>query len=446
VQGPPSDAADFRTIRQRIDGNALSRLGAVPQDWQNFFEDAIRLLPCDDHETKYFAIERISTALDAERRLNRISPKERLTPILQAIESQGENADWYIRRLTRYNSALAEGEYKDFFDAWLKKISDRSAYPQISDAAIVVAQLQLDYFPRDNWHQARGFLSSYLQSDDVNIRAAAASAIARLFESDCQDLPPLETTMREIKDLDIQRPGVAGPFWDEIQFQFEDYKYYTCDDGSKFSSVAWMGEIIAQRNGEEPYIEGHNGIDFHAHELMAGNVAAIRELIALGQESTAAMAATEINEPIEEMRDILVQLGHAEDDFVSRISCWHLAYLYKHLHPAAEARGFVRRFERDDAIIFVVYSPPESYPYAATIYPHGETMTNAVAWSWIDRLAPPSLRGDLDPPEYPGEANPSISEDEASYSYPHHIVNLVGDPKQSIWKYVWIKWPVGEGW
>jgi hypothetical protein len=241
-------------------------------------------------------------------------------------------------------------------------------------------------------------------------------------------LPTNDEMLEQIMKWEIERPGIAGPFWSQF-----DFSYNADDHDNKTDIEQWMLTMIAQRKGEEPNLECYNGIDFHAHEVLSGNPTAIRKLIELGAEEIAAMAATEIDEPIDAMREILIDLGFSKNEMVRRICCWHLAYNYRFLHEQAKLHNLVRVEETRSAELFFVFDEAQTVPYAATIYPKRSAFNDHRAHKWLTKLT-------ASEDKFPGRDIYETPQ-QLSFEFGARRVTLYGDTTKRKWNRIWIKWP-----
>jgi hypothetical protein len=254
------------------------------------------------------------------------------------------------------------------------------------------------------------------------------------------NMPALAEAMQQVKNREVVRPGFAGAFLGQLLLNTDAHGEIS---ESGVAIQDWILEIIAKRVSDEPDVQFYNSIDFHAYEILSANPEAVRKLMDFGAESVAAMAATEERRPIAGMQKHLEELACSSDNFISRVCSWHLAYNYRFLHPEGLRRRYVQLEEREDVEIFLVFAPEEheDRPYAATIYPRGSSLSDEVAWKWIDRLIPPELR----PPMEDNDRHfrtPQIEPDCARYSYGAYIMNLHGDSEKKRWDRVWVKWPL----
>ncbi|HEY9777371.1 MAG TPA: hypothetical protein V6C81_26650 [Planktothrix sp.] len=419
---------DFDVIRNRIDKCELLELHDS-DTWNSFFEDCLALLSDLAPNTRRHVLGRLMTGVWAEYQQKYrqagflpAPTSERLGPILIAVAQLGETA-WID--FLRYNSF--SDEQKNFVRDWLA--ANRDVF-RFSVGILDFTKLSLKLFPADDWDNARSFLQPLFDDDNALVRAAAAAAWGEMYADDAVNLPPLSSTLIDLKNREIERPGIAGPFLVAIYFE------------NLIDVRDWILEIIAKRKGDEPDMRTYNGIDFYAHEILSADPNAIRQLIAYGAEDVAVMAATEEEHPIEGMKSILEDLVDSNDYLNSRICSWQLANIYGEVHPKATTEGFVQIKEEVDVRILYLFDPKErpERPYAAVIHPQKSPMTDEVAWSWIDKLVPVESRPPMEDNDWM-HREPRFTEKEASFVYGPYFINLYGDPNRKFWDRVWVKWP-----
>ncbi len=434
----------FADLKSGIDKFELSELHA-PEAWQSFFNDCTALLNHSDEQMKDYALERLQKAIWAENsqryRQPGFSPptaEQRLQPILAAIAEQGSDTERCLLRFTMWSSL--KDDQKNVLSEWLQSSEEKGI---LSRDVLSIAKIQAELIPTDDWIEAKPFIEPFFDDKNDLLRTAAASAFGQLYDNGASHLPPLAEVMQEVLHREIERPGFAGAFIGRLLMSL-NADGEIADSGVKLSD--WILEIMAKRKSEEPSVPFYNGIDFHAHELLSNNPAAVRKLMDFGAESVAANAATEENRPIEGMQELLEELANSADYFVSRTCSWHLAYHYKILHPEGHRRGFVQQSERDDVTIFLVFDPethPETYrerPFAATLYPRELHLNDEVAWKWIDKLIPPEDRPKMEDNDFPYKT-PQIIGNSVTYAFGSYFIQFFGDPAKKLWQRVWIKWP-----
>jgi hypothetical protein len=236
-----------------------------------------------------------------------------------------------------------------------------------------------------------------------------------------------------IKDKEIIRPGIAGPYWTEWGF---------CREHVPIDPIEWMMEILERRSGPEPEDMPFNGIDFYLHEICDHSPETVLRMMQGGYFGLAIETATETRGTVPGMEPVLRQLADHADHHIRNRAQFHLAHYYRFLHPEAETRGAIRRWldwsphaeafsfhhGEQGALWFVVICPGEgSGPF-----------TDAIAWSLIDRALPPELRGEVDfhyldvlkqPPPAPYRLGDQMMWRFTSGAY----LDMHGDPDSKTW-------------
>ncbi len=300
---------------------------------------------------------------------------------------------------------------------------------------------------RAAWQRPGESLIGFLDHDDDMVRAYAARALGnRYCDSETVLSPPLPQFVALLTAKEIERPGIAGPFFSNwYGFGMEDFV-----ERAGVQVEDWFCTILAERRHPEPEtLPCSNGIDFFAHEVFGGRAGYVRRLLEMGHRELALEAATEIDHYVEDMEPILVELADSADPEICRRASWHLAYHYRRLHPAGEARGFVvRRALPGDAELFInVVRPPAGphYAYSAMIVPPiGETFDEAAAATMLEIVVPQSMRGDLLPYGLPGDGGrPGLYKDGQGVSARYACGALLqyrGDVDTQRWTSIRVIW------
>lgn len=430
----------FVETQDRIRDFNLSKIHTI-EEWNSFFADGIALLEHPDEQLKRYSIERMSTGIRSEpdQRYNQpdfqpLANSKRIVPILDALVKQDPSKQ-FILRFTAWG--LFSVDQKEVISSWL---TTAEADGSLTKDTVAIARIQSRLHPSSDWKLAKPFLEPLFDHPNDLLRAAAAAAMGEMFVDSAENMPVLSEVMEQVKNWEIVRPGFAGPFLGQLLMA-------DGDDGEIENSgvklADWILEIIEKRQTDEPCVPFYNSINFHALEILCGNPIAIGKLIDLGEEMVAAESATEVSRPIAGMQELLEKLANSSDDFIARICSWHLAYNYRCLHAEGLRRGYVRREERDDVEIFLVFNPEEDgqLPYAATIYPRDSFLSDEAAWHWSDKLIPPTQRPPIEidePPPGVAEENP----ESISFKYGGYIIEMIGACESKQWDRVWIKWPL----
>jgi hypothetical protein len=433
-------ASDIEQIRKYVESFELSELHSA-EDWNSYFDKTIKLLASDDLECRDYAVNRLQNAVWAENSqkyrepgFNPPSAAVRLAPILNGILSVDEPV-YLLMSFLRWGNY--DGEHKEFLEKWL---ASKPVAEALSADVILVCKIMIEMFDADDWSKSREFLEPLFDHQSDLVRAAAAAAIGDMYNNDAAHLPPLADFLVRARDIEIERPGFAGPFIGPLLMNG-----LTDSDlqGSGIVIGDWMLEIIAKRKSIESDVPFYNGIDFYAHEHLSTDSRSIARLIEYGAEGTAAMAATEEDFVVDGLQPLLEQLANSGNDFIARICAWHLAYHYRFLHPGGVARGFVGSTEWADAQLYFVYDREAhgDRPYAAAVYPKEQHFTDEQAWRLIDMLVPPAVRPPMEDNDFPYKT-PQFYEGRAVYVYGSYFIKLYGDSTSKIWTKLWVKWPL----
>lgn len=253
--------------------------------------------------------------------------------------------------------------------------------------------------------------------------------------------------LRHIARCEIERPGIAGSFLNRIT-----------DPGSfgqfipGFNIKEWILDILERRvKVPEPEVieeTRYLTLAFQAHEILSQDPWAIRRLIDMGNPCLAVAAATDKHWPVEGMRPLLEELGDHSEPGIVWWASWHLAYHYGFLHPNGHRLGFVDLVDRFPEIDLFLMShvdfetPKPQTPSAAALYPkeRGQSLSDAVAWDWINRLLPPPYRRGSKPfgPKRLKERDRYTrgNETAVAYDFPKGYIYFCGDPDARRWSVI----------
>jgi hypothetical protein len=122
-----------------------------------------------------------------------------------------------------------------------------------------------------------------------------------------------------VQAKEIERPGIAGPYWSEWHF----------DRGSPpVDPIAWMMDILTRRVGQEPTDMPFNGVDFYLHELCDHSPDMVERMIEAGHADLAVETATEADHVVPGMEPVLRRLAEDPDKAVRSRARRHLAAHY----------------------------------------------------------------------------------------------------------------------
>jgi hypothetical protein len=384
------DAPTFASLEQ----TSLSDLHGL--DWDAFYAAVTPWLRSANADIRKRAIDRLCTAvLWAEpstvvqaRNDGGTSPHDKTARISWLLDSfdaaQAIHSDIIPLCLDhlRYQDDDGVG---DPVTLWLKRM--RAAPPPGVDPGMIEGAILLrqPFDEDDPVDVAR--LVGLLDHPSNYVRACAARRMS-VAEGDALNAADMFAL---IKDKEIIRPGIAGPYWSEWQF---------CREHVPIDPIEWMMDILERRSGPEPEDMPFNGIDFYLHEICDHSPETVLRMMRGGHFGLAVETATETRGAVPGMEPVLRQLADHADHHIRHRAQFHLAHYYRFLHPEAETRGAIRRWPdwSPEAEVFSFHYGENWALWFVVICPHegGGPFTDAVAWSLIDRALPPELRGEVD--------------------------------------------------
>jgi hypothetical protein len=359
--------------------------------WRAYYPAMAGFLSDADPATRNNAVERLSVAvLSAEEGAERQARRE----------GHGWDIDQKARfAWFRHEIETAHARFNDIIPAFLKGLYFKGADwvlmaplrgwlsamfdappPGVARDKVEAALLRLQSFDVESLED-KAHLIALLDHPSNAVRACAAHQLSD-FAADDLSLFDL------IKQKELVRPGIAGPFWTEFHFDSRNWP---------IDPIPWMMDILEQRAGPEPSLDdmGYNGIDFYLHEVCDGSPETIRRMIDGGHLELAVETACEMRCVMPGMEPILVELGHHTNKQAAGRAQLQLAMYYRVLHPAIadgsirhwpdwtpEAEAFSFHWGENDALWFIVLYPR-----------HAPDFDNATAGALIDRALPPDLRG-----------------------------------------------------
>lgn len=384
-----------------MDGNTAQSLlkaslhAFQPEDWSDWYAGIAELLGIDDANIRAAAVERVTMAtLWAEHFL----PQSRI----RTDDARLARAAWLTELVDRassrhpdvtrcfLNELRHKGDEKPFpkvLVPWLRGLLDRQpagvSRDMIEGAIVLIGGIE-------PWQGT--LLPPALDHPSNYVRACVAHALGRTGYGQGEDGSFDDRFIGEITAREVARPGIAGPYWSATGLTLSDF------DGSGFDPVDWMLGIVEQRSGPEPRDLPFNGIDFHIHELAAGNPDAIGRLIDAGRPDLVIMAATEVRDAVPAMTPLLRKLADHSDPGVAVPAQIHLARYYGILDPRADPTR-IRHLPdlREGVEVFVIrHGEPDRFSIQVMILPQGgAVLDDPGAWAAIDEVLPPAVRGEL---------------------------------------------------
>lgn len=155
------------------------------------------------------------------------------------------------------------------------------------------------------------------------LRGCAALMLGE--RADDQDGDPSRAAlMTLIGEKEIQRPGIAGPFWSVFHVTGD---WQTLD--WPMDPKLWMLDLLELRQGPAPALDDMPGNDiaFFLHELCCESPELVDRMLDGGFAALAVETATEIAAPVAGMEQPLVRLAHHADP---EIAAWASRHLHRH--------------------------------------------------------------------------------------------------------------------
>lgn len=391
-----------------------------------FGEEAIHLLSKGIHRRYVFP-----------RKRNESYPKLKDTAIPQIVAAILENPEKSQEHLMFFGFLSVAFEKFTGLPSWWDGLHEKKEQTNCSDDIYEIGKLYWYMFDRSNWAAARRFIEPHLDHPNPRVRASAALALVRLYEDKISGLPPIIEVLNDIKERDIKRPGVAGPFW---MFVTNSSLQETLEkDNPQFDELEWLLDIIEKRNGNEPRFPGLMWVDFLAYDVAANNLNALRRLIKADSREAVVQLAFEFDQFTEEFHEILVEMGNSEcHDYCSTGSTL-LAYYYRELHPEGLRKGIVKEYVKDDVIIFWVEDKDDPLDCAAVIYPKDGQMQDTLTWKWVKILLPPDDRNSLWDSRW-------RTHDSVLYGFTDQNATFYGNIKNKLWDKVIVRKPTRREW
>lgn len=151
------------------------------------------------------------------------------------------------------------------------------------------------------------------------VRGCAAFLLGGVLDDgDDNDGDPMRDPMFAlIGAKEIERPGIAGPFWSQRSHS---------PDGE--AAALWMLDLLERRRGPAPQDMPFNDIEFHLHELCCFDPEQVERMLRGGFVELALMTATEMYEPVDGMGPVLETLARHEDANIAAAASRHWRRFY----------------------------------------------------------------------------------------------------------------------
>jgi hypothetical protein len=421
-RAPVPDTAAFAALREE----SLHLKSGVAA-WDDYYARMAPYVASADASIRDSAIERICMAVFRAEPMNaRRSKDEYSIARLRWLRSVLENASMHYPDVSRafLERMLYHGDDEPFIAplcAWLDEWLAAAADPRLRE----VLRGALILHGAHSVAAAQEWIT-LLDDESDYVRACAAK---RLGDWCDETTIPMATSLFDLVGAkEIQRPGIAGPFWSGHQ-----YKHCGNPDPSQ-----WMLDILAKRRNSEPANLPFNGVDFHLHELCDSSPDAVELMLRLGHKQLALETTLEQLAVVSGLQPILVRFGDDSDVNVAVRAIRHLAMYYCVLHARAAEFHVTRSLDWDTrAIAFQLWEGDD--PHARlfnVLYPReGSRFTDDDAWSLIDRVVDPTRRGPLLPHRLASDGTPAPFRlgSQLLFRFDRARIELQGDPDAKLW-------------
>ena len=385
------------------------------EEWDQIFGRVLSLLNHEGGDIRYRAIKHLVRALemvDSQRSNDdAYQPRptdERLHDIFEVIATQSQSQPKIFENFCfSLKYWLEQSPHNPLVLEWLDHLATSEERQTPTAEEITAAKIFLGAYD-STWQDVGLTLLDLLDHEDLTIRACAAYQIGKFYEKafstreeawwrkpdsekDAQDkqavigLPAIEVMMQLMASKEVERPGIAGAFWEVVPKQGIEAK-------------EWLLDILERSPEPEPYLPYFPcNLAFDAHERFSADADAVRRLIDMGRKWIALEAATDHPSRIVILEPLLIELGNEDEPEFIRIASWHLAYFYHYLHPQGARFGYVEQIDKLLEIdLFLLFQRQEmETPYAVVIYPKEkhQKLHRTVAQKWVDRIFPEAVRG-----------------------------------------------------
>jgi hypothetical protein len=282
-------------------------------DWHDWYPQMTAFLRDADATRREGSVERLMMATFRAEKFNSQSTPEHYQNLmvrarwcLAELESaHAQYTDIIPLALRNFRWHGDDPPYAPIVSAWLAALAQRSA-PPIDPGLITGAQIMITPAREDDQADIAQWL---LQLDDASqwVRGCAAKRLGSFAEEGTGDLTA-DQLVALIRQKELIRPGVAGPFWSEAVLSFP-----TDGTWNAVMMADWMLDVLEERVGKPEGEMPFNDIDFHLHELCRSEPDRVRRMIDRGFLALALMTATEDYPPIEAMGSLLRELAGVED-------------------------------------------------------------------------------------------------------------------------------------
>jgi hypothetical protein len=302
-----------------------SAMEFTPAQWDEHYRALAPWLVHENAEIRSCTVERLTmAALWAEQSCVPFKERDdkkaiaRLAWLLNEIETaHATHADVIPCVLGDLRYKGNSEPFRTPLQTWL---GDLLEHPRNGVRLDIVEGTLLLLQPSDDkdWPRLAARWIALLDHPSEYVRACAARRLGDACYDELVD-PTDAELLAIISAKELERPGVAGPFWS-----------FDSSNPDPEHVALWMLDLLERRHGEAPHDMAFNDIAFHLHELCSYSPELVLRMMAHGFDELAAMTATEETTPVEGMEPVLVQLSLSHNRRVAGAAAWHLHHVYGH--------------------------------------------------------------------------------------------------------------------
>jgi hypothetical protein len=307
-----------------------------PEEWKTYDPAMAAWLLHTDQQIRHCAIERLAMAVlhwDYEQS-PRAAGKNQVTATRVA---------WLLEQIE-----TAHHQWPDVIPAFLTNLRYHGDDPHIAPQLLRWIDIISTWpQPPDGEGRIRGTIIMLTQRQPVTpdhlmhwislldapwpyLRGCAAYQLGNAWDEDDADLEaherlPISQSLWDlIGNKELERPGIAGPFW---------APRYDFDCGTperRMKRILWMMDLLERRQGPVPSLDdmGFNDIEFYLHELCCDLPDMMQRMLDGGFTALACMTATEVHGVVAGVEPILKKLADDANPSIAAAARAHLGRYY----------------------------------------------------------------------------------------------------------------------
>jgi hypothetical protein len=298
----------------------------TPAQWQDYYPAMSPWLQAADAQIRYSAVERLMTAVFWSEFSNgpRIdgrddAAKARLAWLLSEIErAHNVHPDIIPSFLCGLRYHGDRPPYSTPLLAWLDTLAKQNR--DTIDPGLLKGTRLMIAGHGGNLDVAMTEWLALLDDPSDYVRGCAAYLLGNASDEDGQF--DTNTLFGIIGSKELERPGIAGPFWTPQQNDIDDAKWQLV--------TQWMLGLLERRQGLPPPLPAmpFNDIEFYLHELCCFSPELMWRMLRGGRTALALMTATEMSERVEGVQPVLEALALHDRPEISARAKTHLAEYY----------------------------------------------------------------------------------------------------------------------